>query len=57
LLLQYNGDEDQKPVAHESEEVLENVEEIIAVSDSTDEVHGDDDANPKIIGDSLAKPA
>lgn len=48
MLFQHDGQEDGDPVAHEREEVFENLEEVVSARDAADEFddHHDDDPEP-----------
>lgn len=46
VLLDHDGDEDADPVAHEGEEVFEDVEEVVAAGDAADELDDDDEHDP-----------
>ena len=47
VLLDHDGDEDGDPVAHEGEEVFEDVEEVVAAGDAADELDDDDGDDPE----------
>ena len=53
VLFEHDGDEDGDPVAHEGEEVFENVEEVVAAGDAADELDDDDDDDPEPARDGL----
>ena len=54
MFLENDRDEDHEPIAHERKEILEDCEEMVAACNSTDEVNGNNDADPKVTGNSLA---
>ncbi len=47
MLLDHNSDEDGDPIAHEREEVFENVKQVIAARDAADELDDDDGHDPE----------
>lgn len=53
VLLEHDGDEDGDPVAHEGEEVFENVEEVVAARDAADELDDDNGHDPEPARDGL----
>ena len=48
VFLQDDGDEDDDPVSHQGEEVLEDEEEVIAPGDGADEVDDRRDRDPEV---------
>ena len=51
MLFEHDSDEDGDPIAHEGEEVFEDVEEVISAGDAADELDDDDDDDPEPAGD------
>lgn len=54
VLFEHDGEEDGDPVAHEGEEVFEDVEEVVAARDAADEFDDDDDDDPEPAGHGFA---
>ncbi len=48
VFLQHDGDEDHDPIPHQREEVLEDLEQVIAPGDGADEVDEHDEADPDV---------
>lgn len=50
VLLEHDGQEDGDPVAHEGEEVFENLKQVVPARDAADELDDDDDDDPEPAG-------
>ena len=50
VLLDHDGQEDGDPVAHEGEEVFEDLEQVVPARDAADELDDDDDDDPEPAG-------
>ena len=57
MLLRDDGDEDADPIAHEREEILKDLKQVVASGHGADEVDGDDEADPDVAGHSFAVAA